>query len=82
MCNDFCGLSDASKYKLRIGVSGVTFTGVNPNITFPTKDLSVIKHGGLIVNNFSLTQNVIHSLNFTICVVMDFSFINNFFNSP
>lgn len=80
--DDFYDFSDGGKYKLRIGVSGVTFTGVNPNITFPTKDLSVIKHGALNVNNFTLTQNVTHSLNFTICVVMDFSFINNFSIHP
>ena len=40
---EFYDFSDASNYKLTIGASGVTFTGVNPNLTFQTtKELSVI----------------------------------------
>ena len=41
--------SDVRNYKITIGASGVTFTGVNPNVSFPTKDLSVILHNGLRV---------------------------------
>lgn len=36
--------SDVRNYKITKGASGVTFTGVNPNVSFPTKDLSVILH--------------------------------------
>lgn len=39
---DIYDFSDASNYKLTKGASGVTFTGVNPNVTFSIKDLSVI----------------------------------------
>ena len=40
---EFYDFSDASNYKLTIGASGVTFTGVNPNLTFQTtKELSII----------------------------------------
>lgn len=31
----FYDFSDASNYKLTTGVSGITFTGINPNSTFP-----------------------------------------------
>ena len=41
--------SDVRNYKITIGASGVTFTEVNPNVSFPTKDLSVILHNGLRV---------------------------------
>ena len=29
--------SDVRNYKITKGASGVTFTGVNPNVSFPTK---------------------------------------------
>ena len=32
---EFYDFSDASNYKLTMGSSGITFTGINPNITFP-----------------------------------------------
>ena len=35
---EFYDLSDASNYKPTLGASGITFTGINPNITFPQKD--------------------------------------------
>ena len=31
---EFYDFSDASNYKLTLGASGITFTGINPNITF------------------------------------------------
>ena len=79
---EFYDFTDATNYKLTIGASAVTFTGVNPNLTFqPTKDLSVIQADGLNVNNYALTQKVQpHSANVTLCLVMllwlteDFSF--------
>ena len=64
--------SDANNYKLTIGASGVTFTGVNPNKMFSTKDLSNIRDDGLMVNNYNLYFKVSHSPNFTICLVMTF----------
>ena len=33
--NNVYDFSDASDYKLTTGVLGITFTGINPNITFP-----------------------------------------------
>ena len=68
---EFYDFTDATNYKLTIGASAVTFTGVNPNLTFqPTKDLSVIQADGLNVNNYALTQKVTHSANVTLCLVM------------
>ena len=32
---EFYDFSNASNYKITRGASGVTFTGVNPNVTFP-----------------------------------------------
>lgn len=62
---EFYDFSDASNYKLTRGVSGV-----NPNITFPSKDLSVIQAGGLNVNNYTLTQLLLYAANYTVCLVM------------
>ena len=76
---EFYDFSNASNYKITRGASGVTFTGVNPNITFPSKDLSVIKTDGLNVNNYTLTQKVTHSANFTLCLVMSLWFKRRLF---
>ena len=35
--DEFYDFSDASNCKLTLGASGITFTGINPNITFPQK---------------------------------------------
>ena len=32
-------ICDASNFKLILGVSGITFTGINPYITFPKRIL-------------------------------------------
>ena len=56
-------------YKITKGASGVTFTGVNPNVSFPTKDLSVILHNGLRVKNYILNLDAC-VVNFTLCIVM------------
>lgn len=70
--------SDARNYKVTRGVSGVSFTGVNPNITFTTKDLSAIDTDELRVKNDVLNLAIPHSANFTICLVMQLWLNRNF----
>ena len=69
---EFYDLSDASKYKLSITSSGVSFNGVNPNILIGTKNIDKIKVNGLHVDYYGLTMTVPHSQDFTICLVMSF----------
>ena len=67
---EFYDFSDARNHKLTIGASGVTFTGVNPNLTFQTtKDLSVINTDGLRLQHNYFNVVIPNSPNFTICVV-------------
>ena len=47
----FYDFSDSSNYKLTTGVSGVTFTGINPNTSFPQKTISNIVQGGMKFTN-------------------------------
>ena len=68
----FYDFSDASNHKLTIGASGVTFTGVNPNLTFQTtKELSIINTDGLRLQYNYFNVVIPKSQNFTICVVMN-----------
>ena len=62
--------SDASNYKLALGASGITFTGINPNITFPLKNIANIQEGGLRLQNQTLDLSLFFKMNFTLCVVM------------
>ena len=39
--------SDVSNCKLTIGVSGITFTGINPNLTFPQRTISNVEGNGI-----------------------------------
>ena len=43
--------SDASNYKLTLGASGITFTGINPNIPFPQMNIAKVQEGGLRLRN-------------------------------
>ena len=69
---EFYDFADASNYKLTQGSSGVSFTGVNPNIIFTTKNLDKIKEDGLNVDGYGLTITVPHSPDYTMCVVFHF----------
>ena len=57
--------SDVRNYKITKGASGVTFA----NVSFPTKDLSVILHNGLRVKTYILNLDA-RVVNFTSCIVM------------
>ena len=74
--SEFYDFSDANKYKINIGASGVSFTGLNPGILFSTKNK--IQEDGLKVDGYGLTITVPHSPNYTMCVVMHFWNIRNF----
>ena len=68
----FYEFSDAAKYKISTTSSGVSFTGLNPNIQFVPKNIDKIKVDGLHVDSYGLTMTVPHSQVFTICLVMSF----------
>ncbi|MCG8405174.1 MAG: hypothetical protein MI923_08265, partial [Phycisphaerales bacterium] len=68
----FYEFSDAAKYKISTTSSGVSFTGLNPNIQFVPKNIDKIKVDGLHVDSYGLTMTVQHSQVFTICLVMSF----------
>ena len=53
-----------------MGVAGITFTGINPNITFPQRTISDVQEGGLRLLNQTLDLSLFSEMNFTICVVM------------
>ena len=67
---EFYDFSDASNYKLTMGSSGITFTGINPNITFPQMNIANIQEGGLRLRNQTLILSLYNKKSFTICVVM------------
>ena len=67
---EFYDFSDASNYKLTLGASGITFTGVNPNITFLSMDIANIWEDGLRLSNKTMSLSLYSKWNFTICVVM------------
>ena len=65
-------LSDASNYKLTLGSSGITFTGINPNLTFPQRTITHVQKEGLRFQNQTLESSLCSKMNFTICVVMHY----------
>ena len=67
---EFYDCSDASNYKLTLGASGITFIGINPNITFPQKTITNVQEGGLRLQNQTLDLTLFSKKSFTICVVM------------
>ena len=69
---EFYGSSDASNYKLimTLGALGITFTGINPNITFPQMNIASVQEGGLRLRNQTLDLTLFSKQSFTICVVM------------
>ena len=66
-CYDF---SDVSNYKLTLGASGITLTGINPTITFPQMNIANVQEGGLRLRNQTLDLTLFSKKSFTICVVM------------
>lgn len=70
LLEQFYDFSDASSYKLTLGSSGITFTGINPNITFPQRTITHVNVDGLRFQRQTLNLSLSHSPNFTICVVM------------
>ena len=48
---EFYDFSDASNYKLTTGVAGITFTGINPNKTFPQRTIAHVQEDGLRLVN-------------------------------
>ena len=68
---EYYDFSDATNYNLNIGVSGVVFTGTNPNLPFQSsKDLNFINTNGLRLQNNYFSVAIPNNPNFTICIVM------------
>ena len=67
--SEFYNFTDADKYKLSMGVSGVIFNSLKPNITLPNKDLSQIREDGLNVNGYKVTHSPSHFSKSTLCIV-------------
>ena len=67
---EFYDLSDASNYKITIGVSGIMVSGILPNIYFPRMDIANIWEGGLRITNTTLSLELFSKRSFTLCVVM------------
>ena len=67
---EFYDFSDASNYKLTLGASGITFTGINPNITFPQMNIAIFQEGGLRLQSQTVDLTLFSRMSFTICVVM------------
>ena len=67
---EFYEFSDASNYKLTLGASGITFTGINPNITFSQMNIANVQEGGLRLQNQTLDLTLFSKKSFSISVVM------------
>ena len=67
---EFYDLSDASNYKIIIGVSGIMVSGIQPNIYFPRMDIANIWEGRLRIKNTTLSLKLFSERSFTLCVVM------------
>ena len=67
---EFYDLSDASNYKIVLGISGIMVTGILPNIYFPRMDIANIWEGGLRTTNTILSLELFSKRSFTLCVVM------------
>ena len=70
LVEEFDDLSDASNYKIIIGVSGIMVSGILPNIYFPRMDIANIWEGGLRITNTTLSLELFSKRSFTLCVVM------------
>ena len=67
---EFYDFSDANNYKLTTGMSGITFTGINPNISFPQRTITHVQEGGLRLQSQTVDLTLFSRMSFTICVVM------------
>ena len=67
---EFYDLSDASNYKIIIGVSGIMVSGIKPNIYFLRMDIANIWEGGLRLQNTTLSLKLFSKRSYTLCVVM------------
>ena len=67
---EFYDFSDASNYKIVLGISGIMVTGILPNIYFPRMDIANTWEGGLRITNTTLSLELFSKRSFTLCVVM------------
>ena len=67
---EFYDLSDASNYKITIGISGIMISRILPHIYFPRMDTTNVLEGGLRLQNTTLSLELFSKRSFTLCVVM------------
>ena len=67
---EFYDLSDASNYKIILGISGIMISGILPHIYFPRMDTTNVLKGGLRLQNTTLSLELFSKRSFTLCVVM------------
>ena len=67
---EFYDLSDASNYKIIVGVSGIMISGILPHIYFPRMDTTNVLEVGLRLHNTTLSLELFSKRSFTLCVVM------------
>ena len=65
--SDFYDFADANSYKITRGSSGATYTGLNPNVHFTTKNIAEIQADGLRVNGYGLTVTVHTVQTYNVC---------------
>ena len=70
---NFYDFTDASNNKKNLSSSGVSFNGMNPGFAFPTKNIQDLDYStnGLKLSNYNCTIDTAHSINFTICFVIN-----------
>ena len=67
---EFYDLSDASNYKIVLGISGIMVSGILPHIYFPRMDITNVLEDGLRLQNTTLSLELFSKRRFTFCVVM------------
>ena len=67
---EFYDLSDASNYKIIVGVSGIMISGILPHIYFPRMDTTNVLEVGFWLHNTTLSLELFSKRSFTLCVVM------------
>ena len=67
---EFYDFSDVGIYKMATAPSGIIFTSLNPNITFPQMNIANVQEGGLSLKNQTLDLTLFSKRSFTIFVVM------------
>ena len=69
---EFYDFSDASKYKIVHGISGIMVTGILPNIYFPRMDIANVWEGGLRIQNTTLSLELFSKRSLLFVLLCDY----------